>query len=294
MSAVKREGQPAEIWPRRGARSENEPLQLGGVLSSRARLHGRWEYPRRHIAEIAITGRNSKDFQTTSEDVAVGSFQHMIREVIGATTEGLKIYVNVSDCRRNSKVQELMLSFQSVWEDVQFEAVDECFSSLVCRISNDASDLTAEGLCCGGLRSLDTGELRPDAPVSATLTFIRILESLKSHRVRHTKCISTTPRIQVPARSTWRWRMKCARSTGPTARNLGMRMCGKCRRPRHDALSMLRSGAVTGAPDTGKEDLRILLTGRGARGPSFRAALKALVSQDFPSASTHEDGETHR
>lgn len=59
-----------------------------------------------------------------------------------------------------------------------------------------------------------------------------------------------------------------------------------------DALSMLKSGAVTGAPDTGKEDLRILLTGRGARGPSFRAALKAMVS--VPSASTHEDGGTHR
>lgn len=61
-----------------------------------------------------------------------------------------------------------------------------------------------------------------------------------------------------------------------------------------DAVVKLTSAALTGAPDTDNAELRILLTGRGARSPTFQAALKNMVSQDFPSVSIHEDRDTHR
>lgn len=149
MSAVKREGRSAEM--RHGH----------AAVRARKKNPSDWEmfsHPKLVFMEdegipvdiqrtLQLQDKKARDLKTTPKDVAVGFFQHMIQEAIGARAKDFKIYLNVSDCWRNSKVQELMLSFQSLWADVQFEAVDECLCSLVGRISSDPGKITAEGLC---------------------------------------------------------------------------------------------------------------------------------------------------
>ena len=82
----------------------------------------------------------------TSKDVAVAFFRHMISEVIGQRDKTFKIYINISDRWPNSNVQDLMLSFQGLGPDAQFEPVDECLSSVIGRISSSAGSVSAGGV----------------------------------------------------------------------------------------------------------------------------------------------------
>lgn len=80
---------------------------------------------------------------TTSKDLAIAFFRHMISEVVGRTDETFRILVNISDQWSNSNVQELMLSFHSLRADISFENVDECLSSIVGCISSGSDQLVA-------------------------------------------------------------------------------------------------------------------------------------------------------
>lgn len=95
------------------------------------------------LRTLELQKKKAAALETTSKDLAIAFFRHMISEVVGQTGETFKIYVNISDRWRNSNVQELMLSFQSVRAKVILEHVDECLSSLVGRISSGQGELVA-------------------------------------------------------------------------------------------------------------------------------------------------------
>ena len=92
---------------------------------------------------LELHKEKAKAFGMTSKEVAVAFFRHMIGEVIGQRNETFKIYMNISDRWPNSNVQELMLSFQGLGAEAQFEPVDECLGSVIGRISSSASSVSA-------------------------------------------------------------------------------------------------------------------------------------------------------
>jgi hypothetical protein len=51
---------------------------------------------------------------------------------------------------------------------------------------------------------------------------------------------------------------------------------------------------LTQAKDRASSGFQVLLTGRGSRSPTFRSAFKPLLDNDYPTATMHEDSETHR
>lgn len=51
---------------------------------------------------------------------------------------------------------------------------------------------------------------------------------------------------------------------------------------------------LTQAKDRARSGFQVLLTGRGSRSPTFRSAFKTLLDSDYPTATMHEDRETHR
>jgi hypothetical protein len=73
----------------------------------------------------------------TSKEIAIAFLRHMISEVIAEKEEVFKINMNISDRWLNRNAQELMLSLRDVRTAARFEHVDECFSSIIGRISSD-------------------------------------------------------------------------------------------------------------------------------------------------------------
>lgn len=51
---------------------------------------------------------------------------------------------------------------------------------------------------------------------------------------------------------------------------------------------------LTEAKDKVGSGFQVLLTGRGSRSPTFRNAFRNLLENGYPTASMHEDQETHR
>jgi hypothetical protein len=95
---------------------------------------------------LELQKEKAKAFGMTSKEVAVAFFRHMISEVVGQRDGMFKIYMNISDRWPNSNVQELMLSFQSLRKNAQFEHVDECLSSIIGRISSSTGSVSAGGV----------------------------------------------------------------------------------------------------------------------------------------------------
>jgi len=82
----------------------------------------------------------------TSKEIAIAFFRHMVSEVIGGRDEAFVIKMNTSDRWPNRNVQELMVSLRSLDIDAEFENVDECFSSVVGRISSITGSEPVEGV----------------------------------------------------------------------------------------------------------------------------------------------------
>jgi hypothetical protein len=147
LTAIRKQGRPREV------------LHGHAAVRARKRNPGDWEmfaYPKLVFIDegttpdiqrtLELQKEKAKAFGMTSKEVAVAFFRHMISEVIGKRDETFKIYMNISDRWPNSNVQELMLSFQGLGADAQFEHVDECLSSIIGRISSSAGSVSAGGV----------------------------------------------------------------------------------------------------------------------------------------------------
>lgn len=149
MTAVRKKGQPKEV------------LHGHAAVRARKRNPGDWEifaYPK-----LVFTDEGSRstpdvqrtlDLQTekatalgmTSKEIAIAFFKHMVSEVIGGRDEDFEIEINISDRWPNRNVQELMVSLQSLGFDAEFENVDECFCTIIGRISSLTGSELAEGV----------------------------------------------------------------------------------------------------------------------------------------------------
>lgn len=148
---------PALTAVRKGR--DGEPLDIRhghAAVSARKKDPSGWEmftYPKFVFMDEGTTPEILRTLElqkekavalgTTSKDLAIAFFRHMISEVVGRTDETFRILVNISDQWSNSNVQELMLSFHSLRADISFENVDECLSSIVGCISSGSDQLVA-------------------------------------------------------------------------------------------------------------------------------------------------------
>ena len=149
---------PAMTAIRKGGQSR-EVLHGHAAVRARKRNPGEWEmfaYPKLVFTDeettpdvqrtLDLQTEKARTLGTTSKEIAIAFFRHMVTEVVEGRKELFKIYTNISDRWPNRNVQELMLGLQSVRPDAQFEHVDECLSSIIGRISSNTGSESVEGV----------------------------------------------------------------------------------------------------------------------------------------------------
>jgi hypothetical protein len=149
MTAIRKRGKVREI------------LHGHAAVRARKRNPGDWEmfaYPELVFTDegttpdvqrtLELQEEKAMSLGMTSKEIAIAFLRHITSEVIGGKEEVFKIYMNISDRWPNRNVQELMLSLRGVRTDAQFEHVDECFSSIIGRISSDTRTSRSIGFHC--------------------------------------------------------------------------------------------------------------------------------------------------
>ena len=274
----------------------------------------------------------AKTLGTTPKEIAIRFFQHMISEVVGSNEETFEIYLNISDRWRNRSVQDLMLSLQALKANVHFENVDECLSTLVGRISSKRGDLeTGEVVVvvdCGHstMVRLLLGSLTfNDANSKQNVGLAEIADgpTYRVHRYEEydagagainmaveeeVRSINRTNGAKFVDTNVWEVSefiddyfkpepdSKLVTRYGFTEAEWDM-IIGRARLA-NSALDRRRveltQQMLTEAQTKARSGFHVLLTGRGSRSPTFRSAFGELLDDDYPTASMHEDQETHR
>jgi hypothetical protein len=274
----------------------------------------------------------AKALGTTPKEIAIGFFRHMISEVVGSAEETFEIYLNISDRWRNRPVQELMLSLQALKTNVYFENVDECLSTLVGRISGRRGDLeTGEVVVvvdCGHstMVSLPLGSLlanNTDSTQNVGLAEIADGPTYRVHRYEEYAAGAGAINMAVEEEVRSINRTNGAKFVDTNVWEVS-EFIDDYFKPEPDSKLMTRYGftedewdmimgraklantaldrrrveltrqILTQAKDRASSGFQVLLTGRGSRSPTFRSAFKTLLKSDYPTATMHEDRETHR
>ena len=207
MTAICKSGQTREM------------LHGHAAVRARKRNPNDWEmfaYPKLVFMEEATTPniQRTLDLQkekaealgTTPREIAIAFFRHVISEVIGEKKEAFKIHINISDRWPNRNVQDLMVSLQGLRANVDFEHVDECLSSIIGRIPNDASgvyvviDCGHSGMVCSN-----------PVVILSNLTQGRMQALPTSRPGQGTKSITGKTIMQAQGKSTWPWKMQFER-----------------------------------------------------------------------------------
>lgn len=204
MTAICKSGQTREM------------LHGHAAVRARKRNPNDWEmfaYPKLVFMEEATTPNiqrtldlqkeKAEALETTPREIAIAFFRHVISEVIGEKTEAFKIHINISDRWPNRNVQDLMVSLQGLRANVDFEHVDECLSSIIGRIPNDASgvyvviDCGHSGMVCSN-----------PVVILFSLTQGRMQALPTSRPGQGTKSITGKTTMQAQGKSTWPWKMQ--------------------------------------------------------------------------------------
>jgi hypothetical protein len=225
-----------------------------------------------------------------------------------------------------------MLSLQALKANVHFENVDECLSTLVGRISGKRGGLeTGEVVVvvdCGHstMVSLPLGSLldnNADSRQNVGLAEIADGPTYRVHRYEEyaagagainmaveeeVRSINRTNGAKFVDTNVWEVSefiddyfkpepdSKLVTRYGFTEAEWNMIM-GRAKLA-NTALDRRRveltRQILTQAKDRASSGFQVLLTGRGSRSPTFRSAFKPLLDNDYPTATMHEDSETHR